>query len=94
MAGACKSEWKTAVGPANESVPGMTRVASHAHPGSESVDRIQHDDEQDYETRANLVIDGSRGKARLAAWWARRICADLFLRIGYSAGPPSSPELI
>ena len=40
MADAGKSDWKTAIGPASESVLGMIRVAFYAHQVSEAVDMI------------------------------------------------------
>ena len=55
MADAGKSDWKTAIGPAKDSVLGMIRVAFYAHQVSEAVDMIQHANEQGYETMANLM---------------------------------------
>ena len=55
MADAGKSDWKTAIGPASESVLGMIRVAFYAHQVSEAVDMIHHASEQGYETMANLM---------------------------------------
>jgi len=55
MADAGKSDWKTAIGPAKDSVLGMIRVAFYAHQVSEAVDMIQHASEQGYETMANLM---------------------------------------
>ena len=55
MADAGKSDWKTAIGPASESVLGLIRVAFYAHQVSEAVDMIQHATEQGYETMANLM---------------------------------------
>lgn len=55
MADAGKSDWKTAIGPASESVLGMIRVAFYAHQVSEAVDMINHASEQGYETMANLM---------------------------------------
>ena len=50
-----KSDWKTAIGPASDSVLGMIRVAFYAHQVPEAVDMIQHASEQGYETMANLM---------------------------------------
>ncbi len=55
MADAGKSDWKTEIGPAKDSVLGMIRVAFYAHQVSEAVDMIQHASEQGYETMANLM---------------------------------------
>ena len=55
MADAGKSDWKTAIIPAADSVLGMIRVAFYAHQVSEAVDMIQHASEQGYETMANLM---------------------------------------
>ena len=55
MADAGKSDWKTHIGPAADSVLGMIRVAFYAHQVSEAVDMIQHANEQGYETMANLM---------------------------------------
>ena len=55
MADAGKSDWKTAIEPAADSVLGMIRVAFYAHQVSEAVDIIQHASEQGYETMANLM---------------------------------------
>ena len=55
MADAGKSDWKTAIEPAADSVLGMIRVAFYAHQVSEAVDMIQHACEQGYETMANLM---------------------------------------
>ena len=55
MADAGKSDWKTAIGPASESVLGLIRVAFYAHQVSEAVDMIHHATEQGYETMANLM---------------------------------------
>ena len=55
MADAGKSDWKTAIGPADESVLSMIRVAFYAHQVSEAVDMLHHAGEQGYETMANLM---------------------------------------
>ena len=55
MADAGKSDWKTAIAPAADSVLGMIRVAFYAHQVSEAVDMIHHASEQGYETMANLM---------------------------------------
>jgi 4-hydroxy 2-oxovalerate aldolase len=55
MADAGKSDWKTQIGPAKDSVLDMIRVAFYAHQVSEAVDMIQHAHEQGYETMANLM---------------------------------------
>ena len=55
MADASKSDWKTALLPASESVLGMIRVAFYAHQVSEAVDMITHASELGYETMANLM---------------------------------------
>ena len=55
MADAGKSDWKTTIGPAADSVLGMIRVAFYAHQVSEAVDMIHHASEQGYETMANLM---------------------------------------
>ena len=55
MADAGKSDWKTAIGPADQSVLGMIRVAFYAHQVSEAVDMLHHASEQGYETMANLM---------------------------------------
>ena len=55
MADATKSDWKTALLPASESVLGMIRVAFYAHQVSEAVDMISHASELGYETMANLM---------------------------------------
>ena len=55
MADAGKSDWKTALLPAADSVLGMIRVAFYAHQVSEAVDMIHHASEQGYETMANLM---------------------------------------
>ncbi len=55
MADAGKSDWKTKIEPAKDSVLGMIRVAFYAHQVSEAVDMIQHASEQGYETMANLM---------------------------------------
>ncbi len=55
MADAGKSDWKTSIGPASDSVLGMIRVAFYAHQVSEAADMIQHAHEQGYETMANLM---------------------------------------
>jgi len=55
MADAGKSDWKTTIIPAADSVLGMIRVAFYAHQVSEAVDMIHHANEQGYETMANLM---------------------------------------
>jgi len=55
MADAGKSDWKTSIGPATESVLGMIRVAFYAHQVPEAVDMIHHAHEQGYQTMANLM---------------------------------------
>ena len=55
MADASKSDWKTALLPASDSVLGMIRVAFYAHQVSEAVDMITHASELGYETMANLM---------------------------------------
>jgi len=55
MADAGKSDWKTTIGPAADSVLGMIRVAFYAHQVSEAVDMIHHANEQGYKTMANLM---------------------------------------
>jgi 4-hydroxy 2-oxovalerate aldolase len=55
MADAGKSDWKTAIEPAADSVLGMIRVAFYAHQVSEAVDMIYHATEQGYQTMANLM---------------------------------------
>ena len=55
MADAGKSDWKTAIEPAADSVLGMIRVAFYAHQVSEATDMIQHASEQGYQTMANLM---------------------------------------
>ena len=55
MADAGKSDWKTAIEPAADSVLGMIRVAFYAHQVSEAVDMLHHASEQGYETMANLM---------------------------------------
>ena len=59
MADAGKSDWKSAIGPADESVLGMIRVAFYAHQVAEAVDMIHHASEQGYETTANLMAVSS-----------------------------------
>ena len=55
MADAGKSDWKTAIEPAADSVLGMIRVAFYAHQVSEAMEMIHHASEQGYETMANLM---------------------------------------
>lgn len=55
MADASKSDWKTQIVPANESVLDMIRVAFYAHQVSEAVEMIHHAHELGYETMANLM---------------------------------------
>jgi 4-hydroxy 2-oxovalerate aldolase len=55
MADAGKSDWKTSIGPAADSVLGIIRVAFYAHQVSEAVEMIHHASEQGYETTANLM---------------------------------------
>jgi 4-hydroxy 2-oxovalerate aldolase len=55
MAVAGKSDWKTAIEPAADSVLSMIRVAFHAHQVSEATDMIQYASEQGYQTMANLM---------------------------------------
>lgn len=55
MADAGKSDWKTQIGPASESVLDMIRVAFYAHQVSEAVEMIDHAHELGYETMANLM---------------------------------------
>jgi 4-hydroxy 2-oxovalerate aldolase len=55
MADAGKSDWKTAIEPAADSVLGMIRVAFYAHQVSEATDMIQYASEQGYQTMANLM---------------------------------------
>jgi 4-hydroxy 2-oxovalerate aldolase len=55
MADAGKSDWKTTIEPAADSVLGMIRVAFYAHQVSEAVDMIHHATEQGYQTMANLM---------------------------------------
>lgn len=55
MADAGKSDWKTAIEPAANSVLGMIRVAFYAHQVSEATDMIQYASEQGYQTMANLM---------------------------------------
>jgi len=55
MADAGKSDWKTSIGPADDSVLGIIRVAFYAHQVSEAVEMIHHASEQGYETTANLM---------------------------------------
>ena len=55
MAVAGKSDWKTAIEPAADSVLGMIRVAFYAHQVSEATDMIQYASEQGYQTMANLM---------------------------------------
>ena len=55
MADAGKSDWKTAIEPAADSVLGMIRVAFYAHQVSEATDMIRYASEQGYQTMANLM---------------------------------------
>ena len=55
MADAEKSDWKTDIVPAEESVLSMIRVAFYAHQVSEAVEMIKHCHSLGYETMANLM---------------------------------------
>ena len=55
MCDAGKSDWKTDVLPADQSVLDMIRVAFYAHQLSEAVDMINDATEKGYETSANLM---------------------------------------
>lgn len=55
MADAGKSDWRTELLPAEDSVLDMIRVAFYAHQVSEAVEMIQHAHELGYETTANLM---------------------------------------
>ncbi len=55
MADATKSDWQKQIGPADESVLSMIRVAFYAHQVSEAAEMIQHAHEMGYETCANLM---------------------------------------
>ena len=66
MADAGKSDWKTSIGPAAESVLGMIRVAFYAHQAPEAVDMIHHASDQGYETMANLMAVSSITEEEIA----------------------------
>ena len=55
MADAGKSDWKTQIGPQEDSVLDMIRVAFYAHQVSEAVEMLHHCQEMGYETMANLM---------------------------------------
>ncbi len=55
MADATKSDWKTQIEPADQSVLSMIRVAFYAHQLPEAVEMIHHAHEQGYEVTANLM---------------------------------------
>ena len=55
MADATKSDWKTQLVPADQSVLSMIRVAFYAHQVSEAVEMIEHAHSLGYETMANLM---------------------------------------
>lgn len=55
MADAGKSDWRTKLLPAADSVLDMIRVAFYAHQVSEATDMIRHASELGYETTANLM---------------------------------------
>lgn len=55
MADASKSDWKDKIGPSDESVLDMIRVAFYAHQVSEAVEMIHHCHDMGYETMANLM---------------------------------------
>ncbi|UCF38897.1 MAG: aldolase catalytic domain-containing protein [Acidobacteriota bacterium] len=55
MADAGKSDWKTQILPASESVLDVVRVACYVHQIPEAVDMIQFAHEQGYETAVNLM---------------------------------------
>ncbi|MCA9248420.1 MAG: aldolase catalytic domain-containing protein [Planctomycetales bacterium] len=55
MADAGKSDWKTKIVPAADSVLDIIRVAFYAHQVSEAVEMIEHCHELGYETTANLM---------------------------------------
>ncbi|MBB1076136.1 nucleoid-structuring protein H-NS [Rhodoferax sp. 4810] len=59
MADAGKSDWKTELLPAADSVLDMVRVAFYAHQVSEAVDMIHHAHSLGYETTANLMAVSS-----------------------------------
>lgn len=50
-----KSDWKTQIGPAEESVLDMIRVACYAHQISEAIDMVNHCHAQGYETTLNIM---------------------------------------
>lgn len=55
MADAGKSDWQTKIGPCDQSVLDMIRVAFYAHQVSEAVEMLHHCHEMGYETMANLM---------------------------------------
>jgi len=55
MADAGKSDWKTQIIPAKDSVLDVIRVACYVHQIPEAVDMIQHAHEQGYEATVNLM---------------------------------------
>ncbi len=55
MADASKSDWQTKIGPCEDSVLDMIRVAFYAHQVSEAVEMLHHCHENGYETMANLM---------------------------------------
>ena len=55
MADAGKSDWKTEIGPTDDSVLDVIRVACYVNQIPEAVDMIHHADEQGYETTCNLM---------------------------------------
>ncbi len=65
MADAGKSDWKTKIIPASDSVLGMIRVAFYAHQVSEAVEMIHHCHELGYETMANLMAVSNISEAEI-----------------------------
>ena len=55
MADAGKSDWKTQLGPKDQSLLDVIRVACYIHQIPEAVDMIQHAHEQGYEVTCNLM---------------------------------------
>ena len=65
MADAEKSDWKTKIVPASDSVLDMIRVAFYAHQVSEAVEMIHHCHELGYETMANLMAVSNISEAEI-----------------------------
>ncbi len=65
MADASKSDWKTQIEPAKDSVLSMIRVAFYANQVSEAVEMIHHAHEMGYETTANLMSVSAFSEAEI-----------------------------